>query len=112
MVGGLEQVHAHLRFREVIDGQVELLVQKLGVAAVNDCLAREGRTDAARQVLEVDNALTSRNIEVEDTARAMAERARADSERHVASFPSLVDGFKLRGMQLMPSPAATAGPLR
>ena len=77
-----EQVHADLLLREVVDRQKTLLVQQLRVTAVDDGLAAEPRADPPRRVLEVDQALRARQLEVERAGRAVPERAGSDGEGH------------------------------
>src|SRR5688572_8625623 len=77
-----EQLHAHLLPREVVDREETMLVQELRVAAVDHRLAAEQRADAPRGVLEVDQPLLARQLEVERSRGAVSEGAGADGEGH------------------------------
>src|SRR5205814_698163 len=82
VVRGLQEVHPDLVLGEVVDRQVTVLVQQLGVPAVHDRLPAENPAHPARRVLEVDDAVGARALEVEDAGRVMAERAGTGRQAH------------------------------
>jgi hypothetical protein len=89
VLGGLENVGSHLVLGEIEHRQMAVLVQKLGVTAVDDRLVGEPRAHAARKVLEVDDPFLSGAFEVENARRALAKGSGAYRQSH--RLPPLSD---------------------
>jgi hypothetical protein len=90
VVRGLEKVHPHVFFREVVDGQITRLVHELGAAAVGHGLTGEQGPHPARGVLEVEYVvLGGLHLEVEYLLALVAERPCPDSQRHTLLLSEL-----------------------
>src|SRR5215203_405511 len=83
VVRGLEEVHPHVFFGEIVDGQMPRLVHELDAAAVGHGLAAQHHPHPAWGVLKIKHVVTGGlYLEVERLFTLVAERSGPDRQRH------------------------------
>ncbi len=80
MVGGLEQLPADVLAREIPDGKVACLVEKLDPSRVHHALSPHQPAYPPGRTLEVEHVLGPATLEVEDPAGVARERPVAHTQ--------------------------------